>query len=414
MALNIYSRLFTDRRIAIITLLGFSSGLPLALTSTTLQAWLSDSGFDTKVIGWFAIIGQPYIWKFLWAPFLDRFTPPFLGRRRGWIVLCQFILTLTIALLAYINPQTHLLTFGFIAFLIAFFAATQETAVDAHRVEITTSGEHSSASAVYNIGYRLAMITSGAGTLILADHFHWRYTFLIMAALMGGLTLLSLRTPEPQAPANPPQTLEDAFILPLRDFFTRPHAILMFLFILSYKLGDAFIYSLSTKFFLDLGFTKTTIAEIVRIFGLIATIIGSFIAAILIDKLGLFRSLILFGVLQGVTTFCFWYLAKVGNDYSLLVLMVGIKNITSGMGTTAYITLLISLCNKRFPASQYAILSAIWSSNRVYMGPIAGYISASFGWTHFFLWAVLFNIPALILIFFLRKSILFYERTSNE
>lgn len=412
MSIKTYSRIFSDPRIAAITLLGFTSGLPLALTSSSLQAWLSDVGYDTRVIGWFAIIGQPYILRILWAPLLDRFALPFLGRRLGWIIFCQLILTSTIAVIAFVNPQTHLFTFGAIAFLIALFAATLETAVDAHRVEIITSNERSGASAVYNLGYRLAMITSGAGTLILADQYGWQFTFLFMAMLMGGFTILSLRVPEPQAPLNPPQTLEDAFFLPLQDFFNRQHALLMFLLVISYKLGDAFIFSLSTKFFLDLGFTKTTVAEVTKIFGLIATIIGSFIAAIVIDKIGLFRGLILFAILQGLATFGFWYLAKVGNDYFLLVWTVGIKNITSGMGTTVYLTLLITLCNKRFSAAQYALLSALWSSNRIYMGPIAGYIAASYGWADFFLWAALFNLPPLILLLFLKTSILQRENAS--
>lgn len=411
-----YLNIFTNRRIAALTLLGFASGLPLALTSGTLQAWLSDAGFDVKTIGWFTVIGQPYTWKFLWAPLLDRFIPPFLGRRRGWIVICQIAIAAAIVLLTGINPQTHLWTFAAIAFLIVFFSATQDIAIDAYRVDFTETEERGASSAVHVFGYRVALIVSGAGALILADqYFNWPQTFLVMALLMLGLAVFTFFTPEPRVPAHTPQTLEDAVILPFRDFFSRQGAIMMLMAVILYKFGEAFAFSLQTKFFLDMGFTKTTIGEVTKLFGLIAAIVGGFSAATLMVKLGLFRSLVLFGILQGAANFGFWYLALPGNQqYWLLVFTVGLENFTSGMATTAYVALLMSLCNKNYSASQYALLSALSSIGRVYVGPLAGLLAASFGWANFFLYAVIFNIPGIILILFLRQSIIARERELIE
>lgn len=408
-----YLTIFTNRRIAALTLFGFASGLPLALISGSLQAWLSDTGLDVKTIGWFTILGLPYTGKFLWAPLLDRFIPPFLGRRRGWIVICQLAIAAVIVVLTGINPQTHLLTFAFITFLIVFFSATQDIAIDAYRVDITSTQERGAASAVNVFGYRIAMIVSGTGALILADqYFTWPQTFLLMALLMVGLALFTLITPEPATPIHTPKTLEEAVILPFRDFFSRKGAIMMLLAVILYKFGEAFAFSLSTKFFLDIGFTKTTIAEVTKFFGLIAAIVGGFLAATLMVKLGLFRSLFLFGLLQALANFGFWYLALPENQtYWLLVFTVGLENFTSGMATTAYVALLMSLCNKNFSASQYALLSALSSVGRVYVGPLAGILAASFGWANFFLWAVAFNIPGIVLICYLRKQIMAQENS---
>jgi PAT family beta-lactamase induction signal transducer AmpG len=406
MTLAPYFAVFTNRRIAAIALLGFVSALPLALTGSSLQAWLSDAGLDVKTIGWFTLIGQPYTWKFLWAPLLDRFVPPFLGRRRGWIVLCQLLLACAIAALAGINPQTHLLTFGIIALLIAFFSATQDIAIDAYRVDVTTQEERGAASAVSVSAYRIAMLVSGAGVLVLADqYFNWQQTYLVMAAFMVGLALLTFFTPEPTTPAHTPANLEEAVILPFRDFFSRKGAILMLLAVILYKLGDAFAASLSTKFFLDMGFSKTEIAEVTKVFGLIATLIGGFIGASLMVKLGLFRSLIIFGILQALSNIGFWLLAQYGNDYTLLIAAIGFENLTSGMGTTANVAFLMALCNHRFSASQYALLSALSSFGRVYVGPAAGYIVASLGWADFFIFSIIAGVPGIVIMYYLRQQI---------
>lgn len=398
---------FANRRVRALAILGFASGLPLALTTGSLQAWLSDAGLDVKTIGWFTIIGQPYTWKFLWAPLLDRFVPPFLGRRRGWIIICQVLLACSIAALAGINPQTHLLTFAAMAFLIAFFSATHDIALDAYRVDVTQHEERGAASAVNVFGYRLAMIVSGAGALFLADQYlNWQQTYLVMAGLMLSLGLFTLLAPEPATPVNAPKTLEQAVILPWRDFFMRKGAVLMLAAVILYKIGDAFALSLSTKFYLDLGFSKSTIAEVAKLYGLIATIAGGFLGAALMVRLGLFRSLILFGLLQGASNVGFWLLAHAGNDYFALMFAVSFENLTSGMGTTANVAFLMALCNKRFSASQYALLSALSSFGRVYVGPVAGYIIAAAGWANFFMFTIAISIPGIIIIYCLRQQII--------
>jgi PAT family beta-lactamase induction signal transducer AmpG len=337
---------------------------------------------------------------------LDRFVPPFLGRRRGWIVLCQLAMAIMIACLAGVDPQTHLLTFAAMALLIAFFSATQDIVVDAYRIDVTHAAERGASSAVSILGYQLARIASGAGALLLADHYlSWSHTYLVMAGIILGLVVFNFFMPEPKTPVTAPKTLEEAVILPFRDFFSRPGALLMLLAVILYKLGDAFALSLSTKFLLDIGFTKTTIAEVTKLFGLIAALVGGFVGAGLMVRLGLWRALIIFGLLQSITNLGFWLLAVQGSQYGLLVFAIGLENFAGGMGTTANVAFLMSLCNARFSAAQYALLSALSSLGRVYVGPAAGYLVASLGWANFFIFTVLICLPGLLVIGLLRKRI---------
>ncbi|WP_247646749.1 MFS transporter [Deefgea sp. CFH1-16] len=388
-------------------LLGFASGLPLALTGSTLQAWLSDAGLDIKTIGWFTLVGQPYTWKFLWSPLVDRFPMPFLGRRRGWILITQIALAAVIAKMSGLDPQTHLATFALMALLIAFFSATQDVVIDAYRTEVLQPEERGAGAAVGVFGYRMAMLTSGAVALILADGIlTWEQTYLVMAGIMGTMAIVTFFSPEPVLQTKPPLSLRSAIIDPLKEFFSRDGAWILLALVVAYKLGDAFAGSLSTKFLLDMGYSKSIIGQAYKVFGLVATLVGGFAGAILMLRWGLYKSLVIFGILQALTNLGYWLIAIHGSpDIGLLLFAISTENLAGGMGTTAAVALLMSLCNPNFTATQYALLSALTAFGRVYVGPASGYLVTAVGWSHFFMISAAIALPGLALLFVLRKTI---------
>jgi len=411
-----YFAVFNNRRICAAMLLGFASGLPLALTGSTLQAWLSDAGLDVKTIGWFTLVGQPYTWKFLWSPLVDRFPMPLLGRRRGWILLSQIALALTIATMSGLDPKTHLATFALLAVMIAFFSATQDVVIDAYRTEVLQPEERGAGAAVGVFGYRMAMLTSGAIALILADgYLTWEQTYLVMAGLMGAMALITFAAPEPTLQVRPPRTLREAIFAPLQEFFSRQGAWILLALVIGYKLGDAFAGSLSTKFLLDMGYSKSIIGQAYKVFGLIATLLGGFLGAILMVRWGLLRSLLIFGLLQAFTNLGYWLIAVHGSpDIALLMFAISAENLAGGMGTTAAVALLMSLCNPNFTATQYALLSALASFGRVYVGPASGYLVVSLGWANFFVASALIAIPGLLLVCWLRNTIKQLDQAADQ
>src|SRR3989475_315604 len=312
-----YLEVFRSRRLAVILLLGFSSGLPLALTGGTLQAWMTVEGVDLSTIGVFTLVGLPYVWKFLWAPAMDRFVPPFLGRRRGWLLVTQLVLASGIAGMAFLSPRTDLVAIAWLALFIAFASASQDIVVDAYRTDVASREERGLAGALGVVGYRLAMLASGALALVLVagsgwiPALGWRNTYLLMAALMA--------------------------------------------------------------------------------------------------RLGLYRALLGFGILQAVSILAFMWLALVGKNYPIMVFAVGFENIAWGMGTAAFVALLMALCDHRFPATQYALLSALASFGRVYVGPVAGYATdpkyLGLSWATFFFLAFGTALPGLAFVWVLRLEI---------
>ncbi|QZA81486.1 AmpG family muropeptide MFS transporter [Deefgea piscis] len=402
-----YLAVFNNRRICAAMLLGFASGLPLALTGSTLQAWLSDAGLDIKTIGWFTLVGQPYTWKFLWSPLVDRFPMPFLGRRRGWILITQIALAAVIAKMSGLDPQTHLATFALMALLIAFFSATQDVVIDAYRTEVLQPEERGAGAAVGVFGYRMAMLTSGAVALILADGIlTWEQTYLVMAGIMATMAIVTFFSPEPVLQTKPPLSLRSAIIDPLKEFFSRDGAWILLALVVAYKLGDAFAGSLSTKFLLDMGYSKSIIGQAYKVFGLVATLVGGFAGAILMLRWGLYKSLVIFGILQALTNLGYWLIAIHGApDIGLLLFAISTENLAGGMGTTAAVALLMSLCNPNFTATQYALLSALTAFGRVYVGPASGYLVTAVGWSHFFVISAAIALPGLALLFVLRKTI---------
>ena len=404
--MNAYLEIFRSRRVAIVFLLGFASGLPLALTGGTLQAWMTVSGVDIVTIGIFTLVGIPYTWKFLWSPFMDRYVPPFLGRRRGWIVVMQLMLMLAIAVMGSLNPSAAPWALAGLAIIAAFTSSSQDIVIDAYRTELLKPVERGMGAAASVLGYRLAMLTSGALALIMADQIGWNTTYYFMAALMGLCVLATLWGPEPDVAVQPPRTMTEAVVEPFNEFFSRRGAWLLLLLIVLYKLGDAFAGSLTTAFLIrGVDFTPTEVGAINKGMGLIATLVGVVIGGGLMIRLGLFRSLLVFGILQALSNLSFMWLAAVGKNYWLMAMAVGVENLSGGMGTAAFVALLMSLCNPRFTASQYALLSALAAVGRVYVGPASGYLVEAMDWVAFFGFTFVIALPGLILLWGMRSNI---------
>ena len=416
MSLRDYSAVFRDRNLAVVLLLGFSSGLPLALTGGTLQAWMTVEGVSLATIGFFTLVGLPYTWKFLWSPFMDRFVPPFLGRRRGWLIVTQLALAGLIAGMATLSPKQDLAWIALLAVMVAFMSASQDIVFDAYRTEVASKEQRGLAAALTVVGYRIAMLTSGAAALVLVagsgfiPALGWQTTYYVMAGLMLVGALATLWGPEPRIESPPPRTLQEAVWLPLREFFSRPGAWVLLVLIILYKLGDAFAGALTTAFLLrGIGFSLEDVGYVNKGMGLAATIVGALFGGALMVKLGLYRSLMAFGVLQAVSNLGFWALAAAGKSYLLMLFAVGFENLSGGMGTAAFVALLMALCDKRFTATQYALLSALAAFGRVYVGPAAGYATdpkqLGLAWTTFFVLTFILALPGLVLLWWRRADI---------
>jgi len=386
--------------------IGFASGLPLALSGQTLQAWLTTSGIDIRTIAAFSLVGLPYTLKFLWAPLMDRFVPPRFGRRRGWMLLMQPLLAVLLLALAASDPSSAIMAIGMLAIGIAFASASQDVAIDAYRADLLRPRERGLGSALSVAGYRIGMLASGAGALILADHLGWQATFWIMAALLCVGLAASLFGPEPAWQPQPPRSLQEAVIAPFLEFLRRPHALLLLAVIVLYKLGDAFAGTLTTAFLLrGLEFSLTDVGVVNKGIGLAATIVGGLFAGLLVMRFSLFKCLLGFGVLQAITNLGFMLLALSGKSYAGMVAVIVLENLSGGMGTTAFVAFLIALCDHRYTATQFALLSALSAVARVFVGPPAGMLVETSGWPLFFLATFIAAIPGLLLLFPLRAEI---------
>lgn len=409
-----YVQAFASYRMIIMVVLGFASGMPLPLTSGTLQAWLTTAGIDIKMIGIFSIVGLPYTLKFFWSPFMDRFVPPFLGRRRGWIVCTQVFLLAGIAAMALTSPAKMPLALGTIALCVAFFSASQDIVVDAYRTDVLPATERGTGVAVFIFGYRIAFLVAGALALMMADRIGWQKTYLFMACLMIPGMLGSLAGHEPDGKIVPPRSMREAVWGPLKDFFSRRSAIIILLFIILYKLGDAYAGALTTAFLIrGVHFTLSELAIINKLIGIVATIVGALFGGALMVKMGLFRSLWWFGILQTVSNLSFMVLAIIGKSYTAAVVAVAFENITGGMGSTAFVAFVMALCNKRFTATQFALLSSLAVLGRVVISPTSGYIVTYVGWAVFFLFTVIAALPGLALLLYLKKEIVLLDKNAS-
>ena len=405
-----------NRRVATVTALGFASGLPLALSAGTLQAWLTVEGVDVRTIGVFSLVGLPYVCKFLWAPLLDRYQPGWPGRRRDWMLLTQVLLAALLFMAGYGGLAAGgLPLLATMAVAIAFLSATQDVAVDAYRSEVLHERERGFGAAVSVTGYRLGMLAAGAGALLLADHLGFARVYEIMALLLLLGAAASLLGPDLPPNVRPPSDLVSAVIEPLSEYFRREAALSLLVLVFLYKLGDAFAGSLSTLFLIgELGFTLTEVGTVAKGLGLAASVAGALYGGVMMQRLGLYRSLLLFAWLQAFTNLGFGLLALLGKSYAAMVAVVGLENLAGGMGTAAYLALLMAICDRRYTATQFALLSAVASLGRVLSGPPAGYMVKAAGWPAFFAMTFVLALPAIVLLMRRRELIEGLARSTSD
>jgi MFS transporter, PAT family, beta-lactamase induction signal transducer AmpG len=403
-----------DKRMTAVLLLSFASGLPFNLTGFTLQAWLASAGLDIKTIGIFGLVGFPYILKFLWAPLLDRYLPPLLGRRRGWILVYQVCLTIAIGVMGFCSPTKEPYVLGAIALLIAFLSASQDIVVDAYRVDVIPPSERALAAAATAFGYRTAAMLAGAVLVLIAGNLEgpvgtslaWRIAFLIVACVMAATIFATVWSPEPAVPGRPPPTLADAVWLPLRDLLNQKGALGFLSLVLLYKVGDAFALSLYSAFMIKgVGFSLQELSVAGKVNMTVSTMIGVALGGIIYIRWGMFRSLLIFGIGQALTNLLYMWLAIAGKKLWLLVFATSLDTMIGGMGQAAFVAFLVSQCSANYSATQYALLSALAVVPRVVMGAIAGQVVAAIGWANFFVVTCLTATPGLLLLIFFRGRV---------
>jgi PAT family beta-lactamase induction signal transducer AmpG len=395
--MDLMKKVFSYRMLCLL-LLGYAAGLPLLLIGSTLQAWMTDSKVDLGTIGMVSLIGLPYTIKFVWSPFLDRFRVPFLGRRKGWMVVFQALLVVSIFSLSLVNPKEHLMLVGVIATLITFFSASQDIALDAYRREILPDEELGFGSSVYVTGYRLGMLVAGAGALILADQVPWSDVYMWMAACMVPAVVFTLISPTEKNDLVAPKNMKEAVVGPLKEFFTRPGAITIILFILLFKVGDLMAANLTTPFILQAGYSKTDIGTVAKGVGMFATIFGGLVGGAFMLKIPMKISLVVFGTFQAISTLGFSLLTMLPVSWGSLAMIIGLENFSAGMGMAAYGAFMAALTDKRFTATQYALLSSVMGITRVILPAPTGYVADAVGWNMFFIICTLAAIPGMLLL----------------
>ncbi|MGB1087019.1 MAG: AmpG family muropeptide MFS transporter [Alphaproteobacteria bacterium] len=423
-----------------IFLLGFSSGLPLALTTGTLTFWLSEEGLTRTAIGLFAIVGTPYSLKFLWAPLMDRLPIPWLtgkfGRRRSWLLVTQAALMVTIVGLGFSSPADDLWRTALFCVLVAFFSASQDIVVDAFRIESLEEKEQGAGAAAYVWGYRIAMLLSGGGALALAAIWSWQAAYLVMGLFMviGMGTVLWRKEPaehdsedakERRAQiarflADRPQLqgrtaeflafLNTGVVGPFAEFMKRKGWWLILLFIVFFKFGDAVAGVMTNPLYQEIGFTKLQVAGIVKSWGLAATLVGLGIGGAVMGALGMVRALWIAGILQMLSNLMFAALVKVGADPAFLALTIGVENLAGGLGTAVFVAYLSSLCNISYTATQYALLSSFMALARTWMSASGGYFADELGWYSFFIATTIAAVPGLVLLWFVTRQ----EKPADE
>lgn len=402
------SHVYFGRRVAPLLVLGFASGLPIALTGGTLQAWATVEQVSLEEIGFLTLVGSAYTLKFLWAPLLDRYAPPWLGRRRGWMLLTQLLLAVSIMAMGLLSPGSALLPLALLAVMVAFLSATQDIVFDAYSTDVLHRDERGAGVALKVLGYRLAMVVSGGLALILADQWlGWGGMYVLMGGVMLLCSAATFWAPEPEQPATAPRTLSLAVVEPFREFFSRRGAWTVLALIVLYKLGDAFAGALSTTFLIrGAGFDPTEVGTVNKVLGLIATIIGALAGGSLMARWGLYRSLMAFGILQAISNLGYWVISVSPKSIWLMGTAVGVENLCGGLGTASFVALLMGLCQQRFSATQFALLSALSAVGRIYLaGPFTPPLVRWLDWPGFFLLTVAIAVPGLLLLWNQRRTI---------
>ncbi|MCL1886537.1 MAG: AmpG family muropeptide MFS transporter [Betaproteobacteria bacterium] len=389
------------QRMLICVFIGFSSGLPLFILLNLLQAWLAKSGLNVKSLGLFALVMFPYTWKFLWAPLMDRFSLGRMGRRRGWMAVTQLALFFSIGVMGMLDPIKHLLFVGILCTLIAFLSSSQDIALDAYRRELLPDSEQGLGSAIHVNAYRVAGMIPGALSLILADMMSWQWVFWITAAFMIPGLICTLLIKEPEVYGAPPANLREAVVLPFKEFVTRDgwkNAFCILSFIFLYKLGDSLATALATKFYLDLGFSMTQIGAIAKTTGFWASLLGGMLGGVWMIRLGINRSLWLYGVVQAVSILGFSWISLRGADPYWLAFVIGFEALGVGLGTAAFVAYIAKTTDKRYSATQYALFTSLAAIPRTFINASAGFIVAQTGWFMFFNICFLLALPGMLML----------------
>ncbi len=390
-----------NRRMLICIFTGFASGLPLYVVFQLIPAWLRVEGIGLAEIGFISLVQLPYTWKFLWAPVMDRYTLPFLGRRRGWMLMTQLALMASIGAMGFLEPALSVWVVAYLAAALAFFSASQDIVLDAYRREILPDAELGLGNTIHVQAYRLSGLVPGALALILADHLPWHTVFLVVAAFMLLGIALTLSVSEPPRRADAPTTMRDAVVRPFQEFFQRKgvlSGLLVLVFLFLYKLGDSMATTLQTPFFVDVGFTLTQIGGIAKTASLTAAIVGGLVGGVVMIKLGINRSLWLFGLVQIVSILGFAALAAVGANLWLLGFVVAFEYLGVGLGTAAFVAFMARETNPAFAATQFALFSALTAVPRTLAGATTGLIAEAIGWTGFFLFCTAVAVPGMVLL----------------
>ena len=391
-----------NRRMLICVFTGFTSGLPLYIVIQLIPAWLRVEGVGLAEIGFFALVGLPYAWKFLWSPVMDRYTLPFLGRRRGWMFVTQLALMAIVASMGFVSPALSIWTVASLAAALAFFSASQDIVLDAYRRELLPDAELGLGNSIHVQAYRLAGLVPGSLALILADFLPWHVVFMVVASFMSVGLILTLFIHEAVAEPSPPKTLFKAVVEPFREFFQRKGiktALLILAFMFLYKLGDSMATALSSAFYIDLGFSLSEIGTIAKFASLIAAIVGGLAGGLIMIKLGINRALWLFGVIQLVSIFGFALLAEIGANPWMLGFVVAFEYMGVGLGTAAFIAFIARTTNPAFAATQFALFTALTALPRTLFNSSAGLIVESIGYTSFFVFCVALAVPGMLLLF---------------
>ncbi|MDE0799901.1 MAG: AmpG family muropeptide MFS transporter [Rhodospirillaceae bacterium] len=423
------SSVYFERRIIIVFLLGFSAGLPFLLMFGTLTAWLAQSGIDKTSIGLFVLTGTAFTLKFLWAPLVDRLPLPFvarlLGQRRSWLALAQLVCIASLVGIGLSDPTTGLRVTVLWTVVLAFASATQDIVIDAYRIETLHENEQGAGAATYQLGYRLALISAGAGALILADTLGWKTTYIIMAGLMTLGLLTTLLSPEPKRPAQKDSSqgnrltrynewLKNSVVAPFSEFFSRPGALVILLFVVFYKYADGIWAAMANPFYLELGFTLTEIGVVSKTYGVVMTIIGSVLGGVMVLRLGILKSVLFGAVSMALTNLLYAALALSGPSIPVLMAVISIENLANGIGGTAFIAYLSSLCNLAYTATQYALLSSFMNVARTFLASGGGWLADQVDWVTFFVITTIAGIPGVVLLLYLMKRFPTHTETARQ
>jgi MFS transporter, PAT family, beta-lactamase induction signal transducer AmpG len=394
---------FRSRRMAVVFLLGFSSGLPLMLSGQTLGQWLKDGHLSTTKIAAFSSVALPYTFKWLWAPLIDRYAWPFLGRRRGWLLVFQFLLIGTLVVMSGLDPDTQTYAFVITATVLATLSASQDIVVDAYNTDLLAPDERAAGSATYVMGYRTAMLMSGSLALVLADHFVWRVVYLTMAAMMAIGIVGTFLAEEPHREALPPRTIAQAIVVPFVEFVKRlgwRRVVLVLAFAVTYKFSEGVKDAVVTIFYRDVGFTKTDIGVVTKAVAYPAWALGGVVGGIYVARYGVRRMLVTFGIIQALTHVCFLWIAYAGKNYGVLATAIFIENTAYAMAAAAFVSAQMSFASPAVSATQMALLTSFSGVGQRVFGPLAGVLVDAIGWKGFFLITVVLFAPGIVLAWF--------------